>query len=160
MTRLATLLTIAVVVAAGTACQDHDYHPPSEEERLSFADSLYSPALFDSITWDSDERRVEAGNLVYADECRRCHGAIGRGNTSYAREQRLAVPSLVDPDWELAGDLSGVRQRIFTGHTGGMPAWGPHSLTPRQIDAAAFYILEQLRPEILADSTTVPPTDP
>lgn len=160
MRRLAALLAATAIAGAGSACQEHEFHPPPEDEQVSLADSLYSPALFDSITWSSDEARVEAGNLVYADECRRCHGVVGRGATDYGREQQLTVPSLVEPEWALAGDLPALRHRIFTGHQGGMPSWGLASrLTPRQIDAAAFYLLEQLRPEILADSAAVPPTD-
>lgn len=156
-----SFLAVALIMAAGSACQEHEFRPPSEEERLSLADSIYSPALFDSISWSSDEERIQAGNLVYADECRRCHGAVGRGDTDYAEGQQLSVPSLVEPEWEFASDLPAARRRIFTGHQGGMPSWGmARRLSPRQIDAAAFYILEQLRPEILSDSADVLPGDP
>jgi mono/diheme cytochrome c family protein len=155
--RSAVVLAVALAAAGLTACQDHEFHPPPAEERVSSADSMYSPALFDSVTWESPEARVEAGNLVFADECRRCHGAVGRGDTEYAEGQELDVPSLVEADWELAGDLEEVRRRVFIGHITGMPSWGLNRLEPRQIDAAAFYIMEQLRPEILADSATAPP---
>ncbi|NIP83155.1 MAG: hypothetical protein GWM90_29560 [Gemmatimonadetes bacterium] len=149
--RLAAALSLALASIA-TACGDHEFHPPAEEEQVARADSLYSSALFDSLTWASAEERTQAGNLVFADECRRCHGPLGRGDTDYAAEHELDVPSLVEPDWEYDGDLPGTRRVIYTGHLGGMPDWGPDRLTPRQIDAAAFYILEQLRPEVLTDS--------
>lgn len=156
MRRLA-VIAAAVAIAAASGCQEHEFHPPPEEEQLSLADSLYSPVAFDSLTWISPQERLQAGNLVFADECRRCHGAVGRGDTDYAEENDLDVPSLVEPEWQLAGDLQGIRRRVYTGHVGGMPAWGVERLTPRQIDAVAYYILEQLRPEMLADTTTLPP---
>jgi mono/diheme cytochrome c family protein len=145
------------VLAAGFVtggCGDHEFEPPPEEAQVAHADSLYSPALFDSITWSSDQARIQAGNLVFADECRRCHGPLGRGETDYAAEHELEVPSLVTEDWEYRDDIQAVQRVIFTGHVGGMPDWGPTRLTPREIDAAAFYLLELLRPEVLADSVS------
>lgn len=146
-------LVLLGLVSAWTvgACGDHEFEPPSQEERSARADSVYSPALFDSITWASDSLRLQSGNLVFADECRRCHGPLGRGETEYARNNDIEVPSLVEPDWAYAGLMDSVRHRIFVGHQR-MPNWGVVRLTPRQIDAAAAYILEQLRPEVLADS--------
>lgn len=138
------------------ACGDHEFHPPSEEERLERADSMFTPALFDTVAWTSDSARVHAGNLVFADECRRCHGPLGRGETEYARENELDVPSLVEPDWPYAGSIDTVRHLIFVGHRGGMPGWGVGRLTPRQIDAAAAYILQQLRPEVLGNGIQIP----
>ena len=147
-------LLILGLAWAATGCGDHEFHPPSEEERTARADSAYSPALFDSIAWRSDSLRIQTGNLVFADECRRCHGPLGRGDTDYARENQLDVPSLVEPDWAY-GRIDSVRHQIFVGH-GEMPNWGVGRLTPRQIDAAAAYILEQLRPEVLGDSVNSP----
>lgn len=156
MRRSSALAAVILAAATSSGCGDHEFHPPSEEERLSVADSLYSPAAFDTLTWASDQERIQAGNLVYADECRRCHGPVGRGHTDYAVERDLEVPSLVEPEWELARDLAEIRRRVFTGHIGGMPAWGVAQLTPRQVDAVAFYIINQLRPEVLSDSTHAP----
>lgn len=151
--RIGNVLVVPALIIAAAACGEHEFHPPSEEERFAEADSLFSPAAFDTVTWASDSARVDAGNLAYADHCRRCHGPLGQGETAYAEQNDLQVPSLVEPDWALADDLAAVRRRIFTGHPGGMRPWGIGRLTPRQIDAAAHYILEQLRPEVLADTT-------
>jgi mono/diheme cytochrome c family protein len=151
VSRRVQVLALGLLVSAA-ACSDHEFHPPSEEEKQAVADSLYSPALFDSVSWETDTARIDAGNLVYADECRRCHGPLGLGETEYAETQELDVPSLVNADWEYQDDLEGVRRRVFVGHASGMPNWGVSNLTPREIDAAAFYILEQLRPEVLQDS--------
>lgn len=152
MRRALLVLGLAWTAAA---CGDHEFHPPSEEERTARADSAYSPALFDSIAWSSDSVRIESGNLVFADECRRCHGPLGRGDTDYARENELDVPSLVEPDWAYAENIDSVRHQVFVGH-GEMPNWGIVRLSPREIDAAAAYVLEQLRPEVLSDSVKTP----
>lgn len=149
-------LAILALAWLGAACGDHEFQPPSEEVRVERADSLFVPALFDTVTWTSDSARIQAGNLVFADECRRCHGPLGRGDTEYAEENDLVVPSLVEADWPYAEDVDSARYRIFVGHRGGMPNWGVGRLTPRQIDAAAAYILRQLRPEVIGDSVQVP----
>ncbi len=65
------------------------------------------------------------------------------------------MPSLVTPDWPYAGSIDSVRHRVFVGH-GEMPNWGVVRLSPRAIDAAAAYVLEQLRPEVLNDSVEIP----
>lgn len=157
MTWRAAALAVGVF-AAVAACDSHEFHPPDRTQRVAEADSLYSSEAFDTITWSSEAVRIQAGNLVYADECRRCHGPLGRGDGDYARSQELDVPSLVDPEWEYGDDLDPVRRRIFTGHPEGMPTWGIAGLTPRQIDAAAFYIVRQLREEV-TPSTRLPAGD-
>jgi mono/diheme cytochrome c family protein len=147
----------AVVVAVTlTACGEHEFEPPDREEQVEAADRLYSPALFDSVTWASDAERLQEGNSVYAAECRKCHGPLGRGVTEYAEEHSFDVPSLVDENWAFADDLEGVRRRIFIGHAEGMPTWGVAGIDPRKIDAAAHYVLEQLRPDVLEGGAALP----
>jgi mono/diheme cytochrome c family protein len=147
-------LILAAVFLAG--CEDEGYDPPDPQLRIELADSLYSPALFDTIAWPSHQERIDAGNLVYADYCRRCHGPVGEGGPAEVGGRQLQVPSLVQAEWRLHDDIQAVRERTFTGHTGGMPSWGISRLTPREIDAVAFYILEQLRPELLSPDTVSP----
>lgn len=148
----AVLLCVSLAVAAG--CEKPEFEPPSREERVAEAETLLTPETFDTLAWNDAAARVAAGNAVYAEKCRRCHGFLGGGDTEFARQQGLDVPSLVAPDWEYAGDLDAVRHRIFVGHPGGMPTWGVAGITSREIDAAAFYILEQLRPEVLGERDT------
>jgi len=137
----------AVALLTLSAC-GHEFHPPDEAERVAQAEEAFSPALFDSVSWlDQDARSLE-GNTVYAEKCRRCHGALGRGDTGYARERGLEMPSLVEPEWALA-NVDTLRRVIFVGHEGGMPTYGSSGISPRQIDAAAFYILSQLRTDAL-----------
>lgn len=150
-------LVLLVLSSAGvmTGCEDKEFHPPDPAERVEEAESRYSTALFDSIEWASSAERIQSGNLVYADECRRCHGPLGRGDTEYARARNLEVPSLVEPDWDVGDDYRALRHRVFTGHPEGMPTWGIGRLSPREIDAVAFYLSEQLREEVTG-STTIP----
>lgn len=72
------------------------------------------------------------------------------GGTRYAVQRDLLVPSLVEPDWEFNGDLEGLRHYIFVGHGTGMPTWGVAGLTLREVDAVTHYLLDVLRPEVLA----------
>jgi mono/diheme cytochrome c family protein len=142
---------VAGVLLAGAACGDAGFERPDRGDQVSSADSLYLPALFDSIAWADDLTRARSGNEVYASRCRDCHGTLGEGNTAYARERGLDVPSLVAADWPLGDSLDAVRRRIFVGHEDGMPTWGVARISPRDVDAAAFYIVERLRPEMLGN---------
>jgi len=138
---------MAFVLAIG-AC-GHHFEPPVESDRVAEAEALYSAEIFDSLTWGSDYDRALAGNGVYVDKCRKCHGPLGDGATEYAQGRGLDVPSLVALDWNFSGGLESVRRQVFTGHEGGMPAFGTSGLSPREIDGAAYYVVAQLRPEML-----------
>ena len=131
------------------ACKDHEFHPPDKQERVSAAEQEYRAAAFDTIRWESEQSRLTQGNAVYAEKCRKCHGQLGEGGTEYARQQNLNPPSLVTPDWPYATHIDSVRHRIYVGHESGMPTFGIAGLTAREIDAVAFYVLEQLRPDAL-----------
>lgn len=144
-----TLAGSAILLLALSAC-GHEFHPPDQSERVAQAEAAYSPALFDTVAWATDSLRAFDGNTFYAEKCTRCHGPLGRGQTPYARERGLEIPSLVDPDWHLT-ELDSLRHVIFVGHEGGMPIYGASGITPRQIDGAAYYILNVLRPDALAD---------
>lgn len=145
----ARILAAVILLPPVAGCGEHKFEPPSREERVEEAEELYSPALFDSIAWSDEEERALQGAVVFASECRNCHGRMGRGGTDYARGRGLDVPSLVEPEWQYAGKLEEARRRIFVGHPAGMPTWGVAGITPREIDAVAFYVLERLRPEVL-----------
>jgi hypothetical protein len=75
---------------------------------------------------------------------------MGEGGTDYAREQNLKPPSLVRADWPHASSIDSVRRRIFAGHPSGMPTWGVAGLSAREIDAVAYYIIEQLRRDAMS----------
>jgi mono/diheme cytochrome c family protein len=128
----------------------YDFEPPDDAERIEEAAAVFTTALFDSLSWTSDSVRSEEGNEVYAGKCRRCHGLLGSGGMDYAVERGLDVPSLTEPSWALAS-MDSLRRVIYIGHEEGMPSWGVSRITPREIDAAAFYLLFDLRPEVLGE---------
>lgn len=157
-TLAASLAALLALLLLGACEKKYEFDPPSREERVEAAESIYTPAIFDTITWESTDERNVIGNAIYAARCRRCHGTLGRGGTEYARERDLEVPSLVAPDWRFADDVEAARREVFTGHPVGMPTWGVAGLTPREIDAVTFYVVGQLRDDVLGgDGGSAPP---
>jgi mono/diheme cytochrome c family protein len=146
MTRIG-LIALGLLSVA-TACTHHDFEPPDRAERVRRATLAYSAAVFDTIEWASPAVRASDGNAVYAAECRRCHGTLGLGDTDYARERDLEVPSLVDPEWDMAAEDT-LRRMISIGHESGMPVYGDGDLAPREVDSVVGYLLFDLRPEVL-----------
>ncbi len=137
-------------VAAVSACKsEHHFEPPDRGAQVRQAEMLYTHALFDTITWASDSVRSLDGNAVFAAKCRRCHGTLGKGDTDYAVARDLKVPSLVEPDWRLAASIDSLRHTVFVGHAQGMPTFGVAGITLREIDAASYYVLHRLRPDVL-----------
>jgi cbb3-type cytochrome c oxidase subunit III len=142
-------LFVCVVVAGVSGCSEKTFDPPDRDAQIGQADSLFRVERFDTMTWVSGDIRASAGNAVYAARCRNCHGTVGAGDTDYARNRGLEVPSLVKREGLLGENADSVRHRIYVGHAAGMPTWGVAGITPREIDAVTFYLLERLRPEIL-----------
>jgi mono/diheme cytochrome c family protein len=145
--RRCLLVAVALPLVAA-ACEKHEYERPSREAQVLQADSVLTAATFDTVAWSSDSLRAASGNNVFAAQCRSCHGYLGEGGTEYARQRQLDPPSLVRQDWPY-NDVEAVRHRIFIGHPAGMPTWGVAGITPREIDAVAYYIL-LLREEMAA----------
>lgn len=142
---------VGLAVLVGGCSREKTFEPPDRDQRIADAETVFEAVVFDSITWADDVLRAREGNSVYAARCRNCHGTLGAGSTAYAENRGLSVPSLVEREWRYAASMDSVRHRIFVGHRAGMPTWGVAGLTPREIDAVAFYVLEDLRPEILGD---------
>jgi len=65
-------------------------------------------------------------------------------------ERAPFVPPLVEPEWRLASSIDSVRHRVFVGRAAGMPTWGIAGTGPREIDTAAFYVLDLPRPGALS----------
>lgn len=131
------------------ACSEKKFDPPDRGTQVAQADSAFSMTLFDSIDWPSDTVRSFDGNVVYSTYCRNCHGPLGAGETEYARNRQLEVPSLVEPEWRFADSRDSILHRIFVGHASGMPTWGVAGITLREMDAVTFYLTEVLRPEVV-----------
>lgn len=149
MKRRAALLLGGLAMAA---C-GHEFEPPDRQARVREAEAQYSAQAFDTLRWESDSARLFAGNEVYAAKCRRCHGPLGRGETEYARERGLRIPSLVEADWPYASSLDSLRHKIFVGHEAGMPIYGVAGISLREIDSSAFYVLRGLRPDVMPEGS-------
>ena len=147
MTRRALPGLALALLLVVTAC-GHEFEPPDRGERIRQAELAYSSSLFDSVTWAEEEDRDELGNEIYAEKCRKCHGPMGRGETDYARERGLTIPSLVEPQWAYAS-LDSLHKTIYVGHEEGMPGYGDGGITAREIDAVSSYVLNVLRPEVI-----------
>jgi mono/diheme cytochrome c family protein len=147
------LLLAGLLALTASGCGDgHEFDPPDRAEQVRDAAAELDLAAFDTIGWESDSLRLLDGNEVYARECRRCHGYLGRGDTEYARRNDIDAPSLVRPGWKMADHPDSLRRRIYIGHPDGMPTWGIGRISLREIDAVAAYIRMQLRPEVLEES--------
>jgi mono/diheme cytochrome c family protein len=147
---LAPVLGIAAALPAA-GCGHHEFEPPDREAKVEAAGASFTPALFGTIAWDAGGARELMGNQVYVDHCRTCHGPLGGGATDYAVARGLEVPSLTRADWPRAHPDS-LRRVISVGHATGMPVFGAHDLTPREIDAVTGYILDVLRPDVLGSA--------
>lgn len=139
-------LLAAAVLAAG--CEgEKEFEPPDREAQVEEARQSYPAAVFDTLSWPSDSVRVQRGNEVFAAECRKCHGYDGRGDTEYTRTHDIGAPSLVDSVGVDTRGIEAVRRRVYAGHAEGMPSFGVFKLEPRQVDAAAAYVVRVLREE-------------
>lgn len=125
----------------------------AQADSVQMAEDMYGAMVFDTITWESPQARLERGAVVYRSSCAKCHGPNGGGNGAAAMEQQIAVPSFLAPDWKYAGDIEAIRHAIFVGHVGPMPEWGlvgvkfPGRFGAKTVDAVAAYIAETLAPD-------------
>lgn len=139
------LVSFTLLAVAGCARRE------SEEEieagrRAARADSVvvaegqYDVSVFDTLTWETQQARLDRGSVVWNHSCARCHGYDGGGNGELAREMGVQVASFLTPEWPYSGDVQALRHRIYVGDESVMPNWGLHGLSYEAIDAAAAYI--------------------
>jgi cytochrome c oxidase cbb3-type subunit 3 len=76
---------------------------------------------------------VEAGSVVFADNCASCHADNGTGD----REQ--GAPNLADAIWLYGGDYASLTETVSNSRYGVMPAWNTR-LTEAQIRAVSAYV--------------------
>ena len=146
---------MSVLLLGFVACGEAEEEVPQIEKdvalRAARADSVaqarevFDAAVFDTLTWASDNARWERGGVVWAFTCQRCHGGDGAGKGVDAVNFDFAVPDMTRVDWRYAGDIAGIRERIFVGHESEMPSMGLIGLSYQDIDAAAHYINDLLR---------------
>ena len=80
-----------------------------------------------------DASKVEAGSVVFADNCASCHAEDGTGD----REQ--GAPNLADAIWLYGGDYATLSETVTNSRYGVMPAWNTR-LTEAQIRAVSSYV--------------------
>ncbi|NIT86206.1 MAG: cytochrome c [Gemmatimonadetes bacterium] len=106
----------------------------------------YDSAAFREISWPDQALALERGETVWQYSCQWCHGLEGEGKQGLLlRGDTFSTPSLLEPDWHLAGRPWELRRRIFAGSELGMPHWGLVGLDRRDVDAVARYIFSGLR---------------
>jgi len=115
-------------------------------DSVALAEAQYDASVFDTLTWQSQEARLERGRVVWNHSCARCHGYDGGGNGELAQQMGIEVGSFLTPDWPFVSDVPALRHAIYVGHENVMPNWGLHGLSYEAIDAAAAYIDQLTQP--------------
>lgn len=80
-----------------------------------------------------DASMVEAGSVVFADNCASCHMDDATG------DRAVGAPNLTDAIWLYGGDFDTIKETVTNSRRGVMPAWGLR-LSEDQIRAAALYV--------------------
>jgi cytochrome c oxidase cbb3-type subunit 3 len=86
----------------------------------------------------ANQAAVARAAPVFAANCAVCHGATGGGNQQVGAPN-LTDNNLTDSNWLYGADRASIRDQIWNGHGGVMPAWG-HRLDANTIKAMAVYI--------------------
>ncbi|MEP2716896.1 cytochrome-c oxidase, cbb3-type subunit III [Pseudophaeobacter sp.] len=80
-----------------------------------------------------DASKVDAGAVVYEDNCSSCHMEDGTGDRSQG------APNLADAIWLFGGDYDSLTETVNNSRYGVMPAWNTR-LTEAQIRAVSAYV--------------------
>jgi cytochrome c oxidase cbb3-type subunit 3 len=106
-------------------------------------DGLLKPEQIDDLTEyvvslshrPANGEAVARAAPLFAQNCAICHGPGGQGN------QQLGAPALADGrrQWLYGSDRASIRDQIWNGHGGVMPAWR-HRFDANTIKALAVYI--------------------
>ncbi|MCE8006065.1 cytochrome-c oxidase, cbb3-type subunit III [Aestuariivita sp.] len=81
----------------------------------------------------ADPSQVEAGEVVYLDQCSACHGEAGEGDIFQG------APNLSDAIWLYGGDYETLMETVTYSRFGVMPPWQTR-LTEAQIRAVTAYV--------------------
>jgi mono/diheme cytochrome c family protein len=114
-----------------------------QDSLMAAATDMFDAEVFDTLTWEDDQERMDRGQQVYNFSCSKCHGSEGLGDAGFVmRGDTLRPQSFADPTWALATDTTALRRAIFVGTAEGMPHWGLEGLKAEAIDAVSAFILE------------------
>jgi len=81
----------------------------------------------------ADPKAIARAAPLFTDNCAACHGADAKGNRS------LGAPNLTDNETLYGAGRENIREQIWSGHGGVMPAWNTR-LSPQEIKALAVYV--------------------
>jgi cytochrome c oxidase cbb3-type subunit 3 len=81
----------------------------------------------------NDPAQVEAGSVLYADNCAACHGEAGEGDITQG------APNLADAIWLYGGDYAALTYTVTNARFGIMPGWQDR-LSEAEIRAVALYV--------------------
>ncbi len=125
--------------------------PPAEEAAPTAADTVqmalasYDDTAFDTISWETPDKALERGSVVFQYSCSKCHGPQGYGDGNFVtRGDTIRPPSFYAASFPFNDDLEGLRRHVYTGTEGGMPHWGMEGLKYRDIDAVGRFILARM----------------
>ncbi|MAW79509.1 MAG: cytochrome-c oxidase, cbb3-type subunit III [Parvularcula sp.] len=82
---------------------------------------------------EHDGTAAERAAPVFQAQCAQCHGSDGKG------DQSQGAPNLTDPIWLYGGDAMTIRETLWNGRGGVMPAW-EERLSEEEILALAVYV--------------------
>jgi len=80
-----------------------------------------------------DERALDMGSRIFANNCATCHGSDARGGRGF--------PNLTDDAWLYGGDPETITQTITQGRHGVMPAFGPVLGGEQAVSNVTEYVL-------------------
>jgi len=88
-------------------------------------DKILTPSQVDDLTdyvlslsgRRPDKASVLRAQPLFQQNCAACHGPTGAG------QQAMGAPNLTDADWLYGSSAQAVRDQIWNGHGGVMPAW-------------------------------------
>lgn len=80
-----------------------------------------------------DATLVEAGAVVYEENCAACHGDAGEGDIDQG------APNLADAIWLYGDGYDAIRETVYSARYGAMPAWNTR-LSEAEIRAVATFV--------------------
>ena len=87
-----------------------------------------------SLSGDAqDATLVEAGAVVYEENCAACHGDEGKGDIDQG------APNLADAIWLYGDSYDAIRESVYYARYGAMPAWNPR-LSEAEIRAVSTFV--------------------
>ena len=131
---------IHATVAHGIRNEDSDDARYSEMPAFGRDELLEKEEISQAVNYvmslsgePQDASQVEAGSVVFADNCASCHAEDGTGDRSQG------APNLADAIWLYGGDYATLTETVTNSRYGVMPAWNTR-LTEAQIRAVSSYV--------------------